>query len=233
MQFGIPRQVQPQLASSSDQTGLDGSFGSVKCLAYSSQFHSLRVLQVKYHPLMRCQLSQSTYNACSEFAAQEFLLGVVGWSVVRNLVQQVVFFSLGADCYCVALSAVSSLSQVIQTGIGSDASYPSRERTLESEAIQLLVDLQKDFLVNVLRFTLRASDPKSQLKDGFVVGPHQLRKGGMVAALRFTNQGAIVNTTCGLHLLLFKPTMIAAGAMRTVQSVIQTCAAWRIRPRTR
>jgi hypothetical protein len=168
------------------------------------------VLQVKYHPLLRRQPSQSTHNARSKFATQELFLGVVGGSVVSNLVQQVVFLSLDAHCYCVPLFAVSSLSQVIQTRISGDASYPCRERTLESKAIQLLVDLQKYFLVNVLRFTLRAGDPKSELKDGFVVGANQLRKCGMVAALRFTNQGTIVNTTCSLHLLLLKPTMIAA-----------------------
>jgi hypothetical protein len=149
----------------------------------------------------------------------------VGGYVVGNLVQQVVFLPPDAHCHCVALFAVSILSQVIQTGISGDASYPCGERTLESEAIQLPVDLQEYFLVNVLRFTLRAGDPKSKPKDGFVVGAHQLRKGGMVAALRFTNKGAIVNTTCSLHLLLFKPSMIVACAMPALQCAMQNCTA--------
>src|ERR1700758_40474 len=56
----VTRQVQTQLTCGPNQTGLDGSLGNVQNLAYGAQFHSLKVLHVEYHALLRCQVSQCT-----------------------------------------------------------------------------------------------------------------------------------------------------------------------------
>ena len=53
----MTRQVQTQLTCGPEQTGLDGSLGNVENLAYGAQFHSLKVLHVEYHALLRCWLS--------------------------------------------------------------------------------------------------------------------------------------------------------------------------------
>jgi hypothetical protein len=55
------------------------------------------------------------------------------------------------------------------------------------------------------------------------VRAHQLCKGGLVSVLRFTNQGPIEYTMCGLHLLLCKTAMIAGRAIQALQGAINKC----------
>src|SRR5579859_8086899 len=99
------------------------------------------MFHVEYHALLRCQLSQRPQNACSEFPSQEFSFRVVGGPVVGDLVQQVSLYAIGVSFYRVTFSAMSSLSQIIKTRIGGDSRYPRGKCAIESEAIQLLVNL--------------------------------------------------------------------------------------------
>lgn len=65
---------------------------------------------------------------------------------------------------------MSSFSQIIKTRIGGDSRYPCGKCAIESEAIQLLVNLYKHLLINVLSFALRPGDPKSNPKNRFIMG---------------------------------------------------------------
>ena len=62
------------------------------------------------------------------------LLGVVSWSVIRDLILQVLLVALYVDRDRAALSTVPLPPQMIQANIGDDAVYQRRERAIEAEA---------------------------------------------------------------------------------------------------
>jgi hypothetical protein len=71
---------------------------------------------------------------CAQFSAQQLSLWVVGWPVVRKLVQQVVFLAIGVHLYRSIRSTVSILPKVIQAEVSDNAVDPRREGALEPEA---------------------------------------------------------------------------------------------------
>jgi hypothetical protein len=71
---------------------------------------------------------------CAQFSAQQLSLGVVGWPVVRKLVQPVAFLAIGVHLYRAIRSTVSILPKVIQAEVGDNAVDPRREGALEPEA---------------------------------------------------------------------------------------------------
>ena len=77
---------------------------------------------------------------------------------------------------------------MIQADVRDDAVYPGEDRALEPEAVQLLVDLQKYLLVDVLGIALRSGDSKRKPENGFVVRVHQFRKRSILSSLRLANQ---------------------------------------------
>jgi len=74
------------------------------------------------------------------------------------LVQQVVV----GDFDCVNLFAGSIPPQVIQADVGDNTVDPGTEGALETEAVQLLVNLQKCLLMDVLSVACRPGEPQSK-----------------------------------------------------------------------
>ena len=125
------RQLETQFLRGSEQTILDRPLRRFEDLAYGSQLQALEMLQFKDHALAWGQRLQSAQNVCSQFSAQQLLLGIVGWSVVRDSVQQVVLIALDVQIYRAIFSTASISPQMIQAEVGDNAVDPGREGALE------------------------------------------------------------------------------------------------------
>ncbi len=81
---------------------------------------------------------------------------------------------------------------MIQAQIGHDAVDPCIKRTLEAEADQVAVGLEKGFLVDVLRVLFRGGQSQRQAQYRMVILAHQFLEGCTIAALRLAYQDVIV-----------------------------------------
>jgi hypothetical protein len=84
-------------------------------------------------------------------------------------------------------------AQMVEAKIGDDAVNPGVEGTLEAEAPQVFVGLQKGLLVDILRVGFRSGQVQSQAKNGVIVMTHEHLEGCTVSLLRLADQSRIVN----------------------------------------
>jgi hypothetical protein len=122
-------------------------------------------------------------------------LGVVARSAVRQPVRYIII----VDIQSAVASPGSILPHVIEADVGDNTVNPAGERALETETAELLVDLEKYLLVDILRVARRSGEPKSEPQNCLIIDLHQLFKSRLVPALRLANQKAISATVCAFH----------------------------------
>src|ERR1700757_3388755 len=88
------REIQTKLPRSPEQASLDQCLGAIKDPAQRFQPQSLVMLQFKDDPFPRRQSHQSPSNVCTHFPPQYFSLRIAECSVVRELIEQIVFFAV-------------------------------------------------------------------------------------------------------------------------------------------
>src|SRR6266404_6909870 len=83
-------------------------------------------------------------------------------------------------------------AQMIQANIGDDAVQPRVEAALEAEAMQVAINLQERFLVNVARVLRTLHQIQRQSQHVPVIPAHQFLERSAVSGLRFRDYAALV-----------------------------------------
>ncbi len=82
--------------------------------------------------------------------------------------------------------------QMIQADIGDDAIKPGVKAALEAEPMQVAIDLEESFLVNVARVLRTLHQIQRQPQDIAVIPAHQFLERSAVSGLRFCDYAALV-----------------------------------------
>src|SRR5207302_5737571 len=82
-----------------------------------------------------------------------------------------------------------SAAQVVQANVGDDAVEPGIKAALEAEAVEIAVNLEEGFLVNVPGVLWPLHEVQRQAQDVPVEPAHQFLESRAAARLRFRDQG--------------------------------------------
>src|SRR5215471_21246628 len=88
---------------------------------------------------------------------------------------------------------------MVQANVGDDAVKPGVEAALETEAVQIAVDLEKSFLVNVARIFRTLHEVQSEAENVAVEAANQFLESRTAARLRLRHQRSLVEVGQGSH----------------------------------
>src|SRR3981189_3715788 len=83
-------------------------------------------------------------------------------------------------------------AQMVQASVGDDAVEPSVKAALEAETVEVTVNLEECFLIDVPRVLGTLHEIESQAQDVPVEAAHQFLESRAAARLRFRDQGPLV-----------------------------------------
>ena len=84
-------------------------------------------------------------------------------------------------------------AEVIEANVGYDAVEPGVEAAFKAEAVEIPIDFEKGFLIDVPRILRPAHHVQRQAQDVAIVEADKFLESGAVARLGFGDQGPFVN----------------------------------------
>src|SRR5712671_1971496 len=190
-----PAQLCAQFARSPKQRILHRLFSRSQRLAYRTQLQSLIMLHLKHNPFPWRQPLHRRRNPRLNFFAEQPPL-----RVQRRPMLPLPLKKVGDPLIRVPGMRFRSLifrprlppPQMIQAHVRDNPIQPGVEAALKAEAMQVAVDLQESFLVNVARVLGTLHQIQRQPQHVAVVPAHQFLKRSSVSNLRFRDYTALV-----------------------------------------
>ncbi len=89
--------------------------------------------------------------------------------------------------------------QVVQANVGDDTVQPGIKAALEAETVEIAVNLEEGFLINVPSILGAFHEIERQAQHVAVMAAHQFLESRAAARLCFRNQGPLVEVGQGDH----------------------------------
>src|SRR6266566_504409 len=176
--------------------------GGAECVTDRAELQALIMLHFKNNALARREPLHRASNASLDLFAEEAALGVKRRAMLPLALKKVgnAFFGMaGIQFRGLVFGARLAAAQVVQADVGDDAIEPGVKAAFKAEAVQIPVNLEESFLVDVAGILGPLHEIQGQAQDIAVVAANQFLESGTVSRLRFRHQHPLVKVGQGGH----------------------------------
>src|SRR5580704_17831436 len=187
-------QLAAELPSGPEERVFDGFFTGAQGVANSAQLQALVVLHFENDALARRQPLHRTGEPFLDFLPDQVALGIGRWPLFLLALKEIgdaLFIMRGMHLGSLIFGAGLAAAEMVEADVGDDAIKPGVKAAFETEAVQVAVDLQEGFLVDVTSVLGALHQVQGEAKDVAVVTADKLLEREPAAGLGFLDKGAL------------------------------------------
>jgi len=191
-----------EFARGAEKRILHGFLGRAESVTDGPELQALIVLHLKHNAFARGQALHGYGDARLDFLADESALGVQRRALLPLALEKIgdaLLVEAGIQFGSLIFGARLTAAQVVQANVGDDAVEPGVKAALEAETVEIAVDLEECFLVDVAGVLGALHEIQRQAQNVPVEAAHQFLESSTTARLRFRNQGPLVEVGQGDH----------------------------------
>src|ERR1700676_31309 len=183
-------QLAAELPSRAKQRILNRLLGRPQCVPDRPQLQPLIVLHLKHDALARRQPLHGPGDAHANLVAHQPPFRILRGTILSLPLEKVRDAVLMRGVYLGSLIFGAGLpaTQLVQANVGDDAVQPGIKAALETEPVEIAVNLQEGFLINVSGVLWPLHQVQRQPQDVAVVAAHQFLKRSAATRLRLCHQ---------------------------------------------
>lgn len=144
------------------------------------------------HAFAGSEIGDGAVDAGAEFASEKAALRIVVGALFGDGFEEVVF-PAGGFGDGRFLFADFTLTEVVEADVGDDAVEPGGKAAVEAEGVQVAVDAEEGFLVDVFGLFGGPEKVHGNAQDVLVVRLDERGEGVLIALLRGTDKGRFVH----------------------------------------
>src|SRR6266550_7606137 len=165
-----------EFARCAEERILHGFLGRAERVTNGSQLQALIVLHLKNDAFARRKTLHGSGDARLDFLADEGALGVQRRALLTLALEKVgdaLLVKAGIQFRSLIFRARLAAAQMVQANVGYDAVEPGVKAALEAETMEIAVDLQECFLVDVSGILGALHEIQGQPQDVPIIAAHQ------------------------------------------------------------